>query len=166
MGERRRTRGDCGNHRGRRAGPGAGPWLLALGLARSLGACKKSETQAPEPTGDEAGEQEGEGELEELEEDPYLNPSNFITVVEGHMDEIDACYGETAGKEADAPTGRVRATIVIDRDGVVKDVTYDDQRSDLKHDGLYACIKDAAMKWSFPTSIGELDQPMPYTFKF
>ncbi len=143
--------------------------LLALGLVIPASGCKKSEDSTPPETaaaGESGDEDDEEGELEELEEDPYLNPSNFITVVEGKMDEIDACYAETAGKEAEKPTGRVKSTVVIDRDGVVKDVTYDDQRSDLKHDGLYACIKETVMKWQFPTSLGELDQPMPYTFKF
>ena len=156
----------------RLAGRGQWTWtlLLAAGLALVLptAGCKKSSDSTPPETADagEGDEDDEEGELEELEEDPYLNPSNFITVVEGKMDEIDACYAETAGKEAEKPTGRVKTTVIIDRDGVVKDVTYDDQRSDLKHDGLYACIKETVMKWQFPTSLGELDQPMPYTFKF
>ena len=140
---------------------------LLLGLGLPGAGCKKSEdSESPETASAEGAEDDEEGELEELEEDPYLNPSNFITVVEGKMDEIDACYAETAGKEAEKPTGRVKTTVIIDRDGVVKDVTYDDQRSDLKHDGLYACIVETVKKWQFPTSLGELDQPMPYTFKF
>ena len=147
----------------------AGRLALALALVGPLTlGCKKDEpSQAPETTANATPEAEPEAEppaAKEEEESPYLDVANFNRAVESHQDDIAACYRDTAGKQPDAPTGRVKTTIVVDGDGKVKDVTFDPQRSTLKHDGLNACIKDKAKAWKFNITLNGADSPMPYTF--
>lgn len=144
---------------------------LSLGIAGLLAAgvaCKKeSDARPPEaantadataPTGTDT-----KAEPEE-EESPYLDVSNFNRAVEEHTPEIVACYKETVGAAADAPTGRVKATIVVDGDGRVKKTMFDDQRSTLKHEGLCACMQAKIKEWRFNISLTGADSPMPYTF--
>ena len=140
-------------------------WLAAATLTAG---CKRDEgASAPPTTGAEgaaaAAADDDEEEAEE-EESPYLDASNFNDAVEARVGEIVGCYAKTAGKEATPPTGRVRATVVVNGDGKVKDVTFDPQRSDLKHDGLYACMKETIRGWSFNITLTGGDSPMPYTF--
>jgi outer membrane biosynthesis protein TonB len=142
---------------------------LALALTASLAlACKKDQESKPPETADAAapaGESDAaEPAAKEEEESPYLDVANFNRAVESHQEEIAGCYRDTAGKQPDAPTGRVKTTIVVDGDGKVKDVTFDPQRSTLKHDGLNACIKDKAKTWKFNITLNGADSPMPYTF--
>lgn len=141
---------------------------LALALTTSFAlACKKDqESKPPEADGAAApaGESAAEPATKEEEESPYLDVANFNRAVESHREDIAACYRDTAGKQPDAPTGRVKTTIVVDGDGKVKDVTFDPQRSTLKHDGLNACIKDKAKTWKFNITLNGADSPMPYTF--
>ena len=47
---------------------------------------------------------------------------------------------------------------------LVKDVTYDAQRSTLKDDPLQACITGKVKAWRFNISLTGADTPMPYTF--
>lgn len=145
------------------------PLAVSLAALVAVAACKKEEvTQAPEATPAKAAAGDGDGDDDEAEpadeESPYLDASNFNDAVEARVGEIVACYQSTAGKEASAPTGRVRTTVVVDGDGKVKDVTFDPQRSDLKHDGLYACMKEKIRGWSFNITLTGGDSPMPYTF--
>lgn len=147
----------------------AGRLALALALIGSLtlGCKKQDETKPPDappdaaPTSDAAP---AEPAAKEEEESPYLDVANFNRGVESHQEEIAACYRETAGKQPDAPTGRVKTTIVVDGDGKVKKVTFDPQRSTLKHDGLNACIESKAKTWRFNITLNGADSPMPYTF--
>jgi hypothetical protein len=147
-------------------------WLrvfVAAALLCAAPGCKKDGSEAPPSGGDVADEDtandDEDGDLEDPEESPYLDFSNFNNKVDEHLSEIVACYDETAGKEADAPTGRVKTTFTIDGDGAVKDVAFDDQRSTLQHAGLNACIKDRAKAWTFNISLTGGDTQMPYTFE-
>ena len=143
------------------------PLAVSLALLVAVAACKKEEaTQAPEVTPAKTDGAEGDDDEAEpaAEESPYLDASNFNDAVEARVGEIVACYQATAGKEASAPTGRVRTTVVVDGDGKVKDVTFDPQRSDLKHDGLYACMQETIRGWTFNITLTGGDSPMPYTF--
>ncbi len=140
--------------------------LLSTGIA-----CKKTSDTAP-PAADRAptnanadADEDEEGELEDPEESPYLDFSNFNDRVEEHESEIVACYQETAGKDADAPTGRVKSTFVIDGDGKVKKIKFDSQRSTLQHDALNKCIEEAGSAWVFNISLTGVDTTMPYTFE-
>ncbi len=136
-------------------------------------ACKKTEdsTQAPgdaaDPEGAPASDPDGEapegGEVAE-EESPYLDAMNFNRKVEENIGEIVTCYRETAGKEADAPKGRVKTTVVVDGDGKVKSVAFDPQRSTLKHEGLLACMEGKIKALRFNITLNGADSPMPYTF--
>ena len=141
-------------------------WLAAAALM--AGGCKREEGATTPPATAAAGgaAEAAEDDEEEAaeEESPYLDASNFNDAVEARVGEIVACYEKTAGKEATPPTGRVRATVVVNGDGKVKDVTFDPQRSDLKHDGLYACMKETIRGWSFNITLTGGDSPMPYTF--
>ena len=131
-------------------------------------ACKKdAETSPPATAG--AGEQTpadapADAPAAEEEESPYLDVANFNKNVEAHAGEIVACYKDTAGKAPDAPTGRVKATIVVDGDGKVKKTTFDPQRSTLKHDALFACMQEKIGAWKFNITLNGADSPMPYTF--
>ncbi|HEY0136749.1 MAG TPA: AgmX/PglI C-terminal domain-containing protein [Nannocystis sp.] len=140
--------------------------IALLGLL----ACKKSGgEQARPPEGDtseQAADAGSDGKLEDPEESPYLDVSNFNAMVESHHPEVVACWRETAGKAADAPKGRVKTTLVIDADGRVKKVDFDAQRSTLKDPALDACIKEKASQWRFNISLTGADTPMPYTFDF
>ncbi|WAS91067.1 AgmX/PglI C-terminal domain-containing protein [Nannocystis punicea] len=143
---------------------------LRLALASALllhPGCKKEAESTP-PAAADAGEQAATGESEAPaaaeEESPYLDVSNFNRKVEENVGEIVACYNETAGKAPDAPTGRVKATIVVDGDGKVKKATFDPQRSTLKHDGLFACMQAKIAGWKFNITLNGSDSPMPYTF--
>lgn len=146
--------------------------LLALALAPTLTltGCKKGDDSAPPEATAAAGsgagaEEDADDEDEEEEEEsPYLDASNFNRKIEDNLPKILACYRDTAGKEADPPTGRVRATVIVDGQGAVKKVTFDDQRSDLKHDGLYACITETVKALTFNISLTGAETPMPYTF--
>jgi hypothetical protein len=146
------------------------PARLALALALTASftlACKKDqESKPPETTGAPAPAEgdPAESAVKEEEESPYLDVANFNRAVESHQEEIAGCYRDTAGKQPDAPTGRVKTTIVVDGDGKVKDVTFDPQRSTLKHDALNACIKEKAKTWKFNITLNGADSPMPYTF--
>jgi hypothetical protein len=143
--------------------------LVLLGaLCAPLACNKQPDTSTPEPAPADArpsaGAEDDEGALEDPEESPYLDSSNFNDEVEKHLGEIVGCYRETVGKPADAPQGRVRVTIFIESQGQVKDVTYDAQRSTLKDDKLQACITAKVKGWRFNISLTGGDTPMPYTF--
>lgn len=144
--------------------------LVTALLCVSLGtACKKTaDSAAPGPTSTSpASAPDADNKpVEDPEESPYLDVSNFNDVVESHLPEIVACYDSTAGKAADAPMGRVKATLVINADGRVKDTSFDAQRSTLKDPALDACIKARAAEWKFNISLTGADTPMPYTFDF
>jgi hypothetical protein len=140
---------------------------LASVLLLQIG-CKKEAESSP-PASADAGEKAAPAEAEapvaaEEEESPYLDVANFNRNVEAHAGEIVACYKDTAGKAPDAPTGRVKATIVVDGDGKVKKTTFDPQRSTLKHDGLFACMQEKIGAWKFNITLNGADSPMPYTF--
>ncbi len=141
---------------------------MAALLSTSIACKKESETTPPvadQPASDGDADDDEEGELEDPEESPYLDFSNFNDGVEKHESEIVACYRETAGKDADAPTGRVKTTFVIDGDGVVKEIKFDSQRSTLQHDALNKCIEEAGSAWTFNISLTGVDTTMPYTFE-
>ena len=144
--------------------------LVLLGaLCAPLACNKQPDTTTPEPataSADKpaADDTDERGALEDPEESPYLDSSNFNDEVEKHLAEIVTCYRETVGKPADAPQGRVRVTVVIESQGKVTDVTYDAQRSTLKDDKLQACITDKIKTWRFNISLTGADTPMPYTF--
>ena len=147
-------------------------WLrLVVGAALLCAApgCKKDASEAPPSGGDaaapEAAADDEDGELEDPEESPYLDFSNFNDGVDAHLSEVVACYRETAGKEADAPTGRVKSTFTIDGDGAVKGVAFDTQRSTPQHDALNSCIEARAKAWTFNISLTGADTQMPYTFE-
>lgn len=128
--------------------------------------CKKEAASSP-PASADAGKEAAPAEAPaaaEEEESPYLDVANFNREVEAHAGEIVACYKDTAGKAPDAPTGRVKATIVVDGDGKVKKTTFDPQRSTLKHDGLFACMQAKIGAWKFNITLNGADSPMPYTF--
>lgn len=130
-------------------------------------ACKKEADSQPPPQADAKpadSEAKTDAPAGEEEESPYLDVANFNRAIEGHLPEVVACYGETAGKAADAPTGRVKATVVVDGDGKVKKVSFDDQRSTLKDAALNKCIQTKAAGWKFNISLTGADTPMPYTF--
>lgn len=141
--------------------------LLSLLASPGLGCAKKCRT-APEAPPDAAAaggaQDEKEAPPKAEEESPYLDVANFNRVVEEHAPEIVACYRETAGKAEGAPTGRVKATIVVDGDGKVKKVSFDPQRSTLKHEGLNKCVEDKAKAWRFNITLTGGESPMPYTF--
>lgn len=139
--------------------------LVLLALAAPLACNKQPDTTTPEPAAAKPAEPTDDKEsLEDPEESPYLDSSNFNDEVEKHLAEIVTCYRETVGKPADAPQGRVRVTVVIESQGKVTDVTYDAQRSTLKDDKLQACITDKIKTWRFNISLTGADTPMPYTF--
>ncbi|MCA9659765.1 MAG: AgmX/PglI C-terminal domain-containing protein [Myxococcales bacterium] len=146
-------------------------WLrvfIAAALLCAAPGCKKDESEAPPSGGDVAEDDtanDEDGELEDPEESPYLDFSNFNDKVDEHLSEIVACYNETAGKEGDAPTGRVKTTFTIDGDGAVKELKFDDQRSTLQHPGLNKCIEERAKAWTFNISLTGADTQMPYTFE-
>ncbi|MDC0720409.1 AgmX/PglI C-terminal domain-containing protein [Nannocystis bainbridge] len=128
--------------------------------------CKKEAASSPPPTADvreEAAPADPAAPADE-EESPYLDVANFNRKVEEHAGEIVACWQETAGKAPDAPTGRVKATIVVDGDGKVKKTSFDPQRSTLKHDALFACMQAKIAAWKFNITLNGSDSPMPYTF--
>lgn len=132
-----------------------------------LAACKKASDTQPPPQDDATRPAEvaaAEPPPKEEEESPYLDVANFNRAVEGHHPEIVACYNETVGKASGAPTGRVKATVLVDGDGKVKKVTFDDQRSTLKDAALNKCIQGKAAEWRFNISLTGADTPMPYTF--
>ena len=142
--------------------------LVLLALAAPLACNKQPDTTTPEPATAAADKPADAGDdkesLEDPEESPYLDSSNFNDEVEKHLGEIVGCYRETVGKPADAPQGRVRVTVLIDSQGQVKDVTYDAQRSTLKDEQLQACITGKVKAWRFNISLTGADTPMPYTF--
>ncbi|MBZ5712327.1 AgmX/PglI C-terminal domain-containing protein [Nannocystis pusilla] len=142
-------------------------FTLASALLLSA-ACKKEAETSPPATADAAAEGAAEAPADapaaEEEESPYLDVANFNKAVEAHADEIVACYKDTTGKAADAPTGRVKATIVVDGDGKVKKTTFDPQRSTLKDDKLFACMQEKIGAWKFNITLNGADSPMPYTF--
>ena len=143
--------------------------ILSAALLSAAPGCKKgdeSQTPAAEPGPEEAADDDEYGALEDPEESPYLDFSNFNDVVEGHQAEIVACYEETAGEDKDAPVGRVKTTFVIDGDGKVTSIQFDEQRSTLSHAGLNACIERVASAWTFNISLTGGDTTMPYTFDF
>ena len=142
------------------------PWIVLTALL-CLG-CKKAESETQPPEGDAPTKTATaeDGALEDPEESPYLDVSNFNAMVESHLPEIVACYRETAGKAADAPMGRVKATLVIDADGRDNQTSFDAQRSTLKDPALDACIQSKAAQWRFNISLTGADTPMPYTFDF
>ncbi len=146
--------------------------LIAALISVSLAfvGCKKDGDAQP-PESDEAGAADGEadgddeyGELEDPEESPYLDFSNFNDRVEEHLPEIVACYQETAGKDPEAPDGRVKTTFVINGDGKVTTIKFDEQRSTLYHPALNECIDRVASEWTFNISLTGGDSTMPYTF--
>ncbi|PCC73760.1 hypothetical protein SAMN02745121_06877 [Nannocystis exedens] len=144
---------------------------LRLALASALllhFGCKKEAESTPPPTAqasDTAAPTDSAAPAAaEEEESPYLDVANFNRTVEEHVGEIVACYKDTAGKAPEAPTGRVKATIVVDGDGKVKKTTFDPQRSTLKHDGLFACMQEKIAGWKFNITLNGADSPMPYTF--
>lgn len=138
-----------------------GSLILGCGCTKGGADDETRNPDEPAPTAEAAA---AEPAAREEEESPYLDVSNFNRAVESHQEEIAACYRETAGKQPDAPTGRVKTTIVVDGDGKVKKVTFDPQRSTLKHDGLNACIEERAKQWKFNITLNGADSPMPYTF--
>lgn len=131
-------------------------------------ACKKqSDAQPPEQADaaePPAAAPAAEPAPKEEEESPYLDVANFNRAVASHHPEVVACYQETVGKSPDAPTGRVKTTVVVDGDGKVKKVSFDDQRSTLKDAALNKCIQGKAAAWRFNISLTGADTPMPYTF--
>ena len=132
-----------------------------------LAACKKDADTRPPPQADGAKPTDAataEPPPKEEEESPYLDVANFNKAVEGHHPEVVACYDETVGKSPGAPTGRVKTTVLVDGDGKVKKVTFDDQRSTLKDAALNKCIQTRAAAWRFNISLTGADTPMPYTF--
>jgi len=143
------------------------PLVLPGALCVLLACNKQPETTTPEPTpasADKPDAADDKGSLEDPEESPYLDSSNFNDEVEKHLAEIVTCYRDTVGKPQGAPQGRVRVTVVIEGQGNVKDVTYDAQRSTLKDDKLQACITAKVKTWRFNISLTGADTPMPYTF--
>lgn len=141
--------------------------LLSLLASSGLGCAKKCRPGSDPPSAEAAGGGEGQKEAppkKEEEESPYLDVANFNRVVEEHASEVVACYRETAGKAEGAPTGRVKTTIVVDGDGKVNKVSFDPQRSTLKHEGLNKCIEEKAKAWRFNITLTGGESPMPYTF--
>lgn len=138
--------------------------LLLGTLTLACGCTKGPDDTRPPPEPLPPIDAAAEPRAKEEEESPYLDVANFNRTVESHQEEIAACYRDTAGKLPDSPAGRVKTTIVVDGDGKVKDVTFDAQRSTLKHDALDACIKDRAKTWKFNITLNGADSPMPYTF--
>jgi hypothetical protein len=141
--------------------------LLSVGVGSS--ACKKGSDAQPPPTaeaepGDDGDDDDDEGELEDPEESPYLDFSNFNDRVDEHISEIVACYQETAAKDPDAPDGRVKTTFVLNGDGKVTEIKFDEQRSTLFHPALNECIDKVASEWTFNISLTGGDTTMPYTF--
>ncbi|MEZ4452571.1 MAG: hypothetical protein R3B09_24140 [Nannocystaceae bacterium] len=133
-----------------------------------LAGCKKAEDSAPpvEATAKaaDADADEADEDDDEEEESPYLDASNFNRKIEENIGQFVGCWQSTAGKEADPPTGRVRTTVVVGGQGDVAKVMFDDQRSDLKHPALYACITEKVKALKFNISLTGGETPMPYTF--
>ncbi|MCB9569727.1 MAG: AgmX/PglI C-terminal domain-containing protein [Myxococcales bacterium] len=144
---------------------GRPPIALVAALTLFAVACKKDPaSEAPESTAAPASDPEDdEGPLAdeaEEEESPYLDVSNFNRVVEEHVPEVVACHQSSAGGE----TGRVKTTFIIDGQGGVKKVTFDEQRSTLQVAALNKCIEEKAASWRFNISLTGGETPMPYTF--
>jgi len=141
--------------------------LLAALISIGIGCKKDSDAQPPEEgqADAEVNDDDEYGDLEDPEESPYLDFSNFNDRVEEHLPEIVTCYQETAGKDADAPVGRVKTTFVINGDGEVTEIKFDEQRSTLSHAALNTCIDKAGSSWSFNISLTGGDTTMPYTFE-
>lgn len=146
---------------------------LWTGLLVAPLACNKQPeaTRAPIDEGDPEGgpvtDPDGEGPEAtgvEEEESPYLDAMTFNKVVEANVGEVVACWRETAGKEATPAKGRVKTTVVVDGDGRVKSVTFDPQRSTLKHEPLFACMEGKLRALRFNITLNGADTPMPYTF--
>ncbi|HEY8377272.1 MAG TPA: AgmX/PglI C-terminal domain-containing protein [Nannocystis sp.] len=143
------------------------PFLALVGLLAAGAACKKDgDARPPADTVAETAPAADESAAAEEEESPYLDFANFNKRVEEHLPEIVACYRDTVGSGPDAPTGRIKVTIVVAGDGSVKQMTRDDQRSTLKHDALYACMQSKVKAWKFNIVLTGADSPMPYTFDF
>lgn len=144
------------------------PLLALAGLLTAGAACKKDGEATPPAadanTGETAPPAGESAAAPEDEESPYLDFANFTKRVEEHQPEIVQCYRDTVGSGADAPTGRVKVTIVVAGDGSVKQMTRDDQRSTLKHDALFSCMQSKVKGWKFNIVLTGADSPMPYTF--
>jgi hypothetical protein len=142
--------------------------LVLAGLLAAGVACKKQgDAQPPAADAGAPGADPapgGDAAAQEEEESPYLDVANFNRRMEEHTPEIVGCYRDTVGGAADAPTGRVKVTIIVDGDGGVKKVTFDDQRSTLKHEALFGCIQARAKDWKFNITLTGAETPMPYTF--
>jgi len=144
---------------------------LLTGLVGVGPGCKKQDDARP-PEGEPKAAADGEASEPEAaapaaaeeEESPYLDVSNFNDRVAEKLPEIVDCYKTTVATTSDAPTGRVKTTMVIDGDGRVKQVLFDPQRSTLKHEGLQKCIVEMTKRWRFNISLTGADTPMPYTF--
>lgn len=141
--------------------------LLSGAVGFGFGCKKDGDAQPPAPAPKPAaadGEVQDEPAAAEEEESPYLDVSNFNDRVAEKLPEIVDCYKTTVATTSDAPTGRVKTTMVIDGDGRVKQVLFDPQRSTLKHEGLQKCIVEMTKRWRFNISLTGADTPMPYTF--
>jgi hypothetical protein len=136
-------------------------WLVLVGC---LVGCKKQAEPATPASEAPVREAPAEAAAPEEEESPYLDVANFNRVVESHAGEVAACWRQTVGTAADAPTGRVKTTLVVDGDGKVKQVLFDAQRSTLRHEGLQACMRERMAGWKFNIPLTGADSPMPYTF--
>ncbi len=137
--------------------------LLASGCRREADSAPPPDDGPPAaavaPTQDDASDDDSDDE-----ESPYLDVANFNRTVESHHAEVVTCYQTTVGTTNDAPTGRLKTTVQVDSQGRVKDVLFDPQRSTLKDDALYACIRERAKTWKFNITLTGADTPMPYTF--
>lgn len=153
--------------RGTVAAMRATPHRLVLLAGLLAVACTKKQDTAPPDTAGSASEPakpDDAAPADPEEDSPYLDVSNFNDVVESHHPEVVACWRDTAGKTS--TMGRVKATLVINADGRVKQTTFDAQRSTLKDPALDACIQSKAAEWKFNISLTGADTPMPYTFDF
>ncbi|MCB9700535.1 MAG: AgmX/PglI C-terminal domain-containing protein [Myxococcales bacterium] len=143
---------------------GRPPIALVAVLTLAAFGCKKEESASPpDATAAPSDPADDEGPLAdeaEEEESPYLDVSNFNRVVEEHVPEVVACHQSSAGGE----TGRVKTTFIIDGQGGVKKVTFDEQRSTLQVAALNKCIEEKAASWRFNISLTGGETPMPYTF--
>ena len=141
-------------------------WALLVPVA--LGGCgAKSPPVSPEPSAEPepAVTSRAEPRPPPAREAGRRTAGVTNDVVRYHRAKFRACYDRARAGDASL-AGKVVLVFVIRPDGTVKSAEVDRAKSELKHDGLDACLVDTVTAIRFPQADEEVGSKMHYPFEF
>lgn len=93
-----------------------------------------------------------------------LSEKEIKEVVNDHAGEIKRCYARHALRQKRA-TGRVTLSMVVDRDGTVRNDTIDVEAEGVRGKKFRRCVVSRVSSWEFPEAKSPTEIQYPFYFQ-